>query len=244
MKKQMRNGKILKIKELRDRTQASYANCKKALEESGFNLDKAERILMEKGLREIDTPPSNDDIGIIRSYVHPGSRIGVLIEAKCETDFVAKTDEFQEFAKEIALQIASMKPQFVSRADINETLVYSERERRIARLEKEGNSGHLLEDLADAEMIQWYAEVCLLEQVYIRDNSKTVKELLAELINKTGEACRVSRFSRWEVGVKESALTPVIKKEPLTDRLSEFSAAATLLLGLLIFFFLCLAVIS
>jgi len=237
-----KNNRILKIKELRDRTQASYMNCKNALEESEFDLRRAEKILMDKGLREIDAPPSNDDVGVLRAYVHPGSRIGVLVEVKCETDFVAKTDEFQEFSKEMALQIASMKPRFISRADISEAVVYSERERRIARLEREGNPGHVLEDLADAEMVQWYAEVCLLEQTYVRDNSKIIKELLAELINKTGETCRVSRFSRWEVGVEEKAIVPEIEEESPTDRFAAFGPFVGVLLCLIMFFFLVLAI--
>jgi len=199
----MKNPKILKVKELRDRTQASYADCKKALEESDQDLDQAEKLLMINGLREIDSPPMVSDVGMIHSYVHPGNRVGVLVEVCCETDFVAKTDEFQKFVKEMTLQIASMKPTFVSRDDISEAILYAERDRRVDRLEKLGTERQLIEDLVDAEMIQWFSEVCLLEQTYIRENNKAIKELLAELINKTGESCRILRFSRWEIGIKE-----------------------------------------
>jgi elongation factor Ts len=233
----MQNTRILKIKELRNRTQASYADCKKALNEGSFDLNQAEKILMEKGLREIDTPPTDSDIGVIHSYVHPGSRIGVLVEVGCETDFVAKTKEFQRFVKEMALQVASMKPQFVSRADIGEEFVDIERERRIARLEKEGNPGHLLEELADAEMVQWYAEVCLLEQTYVRDNSKIVKELLAELVNKTGEACRISRFSRWEIGVDNGQAIIQVEASDF-DRMKTFLLPSVLILLVMLFFLL------
>jgi elongation factor Ts len=230
--------RILKIKELRNRTQASYADCKKALNESGFELNKAEEFLMERGLREIDTPPNNNDIGVIYPYVHPGSRIGVLVEAVCETDFVAKTTEFQNFVKEMSLQIASMKPKFVSRKDIGEEVATAERERRITRLEKEGNPGHLLEELADAEMIQWYSEVCLLEQTYVRDNSKIVKELLAELINKTGETCRVSRFSRWEVGLENEMLEDSSASTLEYDKMRKFYVPAVFILVVMLSFIL------
>ncbi len=190
-----------KIKTLRKRTQASYAECKKALAATNQNLEEAERFLMQKGLRMVDAVPSdNTEMGVVNSYIHPGGRVGVLVETHCKTDFVSKTEEFQQFVKEIALQVASMKPKYISRDDIPDAELIREHERRVARLEREGNPGHLLDELAEAEMTQWFAEVCLLEQTYVRDNAKIVKELLAELINKVGEPCRIKRFVRWEIG--------------------------------------------
>ncbi len=222
----MDNSKILKIKELRKRTQASYADCKKVLEESNQDLDRAEKLLMIKGLREINVPPVTTNVGMIHSYVHPGNKIGVLVEVTCETDFVAKTEEFQKFVKEISLQVASMKPTFVSRDDIGEDVLCAERKRRTDRLKNIGATSNYINETIDAEMIQWFTEVCLLEQTYIRENSKTVKELLAELVNKTGESCRVVRFSRWEIGVEEE-----ISEEVATQDFKRFSVPALIILA-------------
>lgn len=198
---------IEKVKALRQRTQASYAECKKALVATNQNLDQAEKFLMEKGLRMVDSIPTDKtEMGVVNSYVHPGGRIGVLVETHCKTDFVSKTEEFQQFVKEIALQVASMKPEYISRDDIKDEELIEEFERRVARLEREGNPGHLLDELAEAEMKQWFAEVCLLEQTYVRNNSKIIKELLAELINKTGEPCRIRRFVRWEIGAENGEI--------------------------------------
>ena len=197
----MQNDKMDKIKDLRGRTQASYAECKKALVENDFDVKNAEEALMKKGMRAADAPTRNNNVGAIYSYLHPGNRIGVLVEVKCDTDFVAKTAEFTKFVKEVALQVASMKPIFVSRADVGEDTLDRERIRRAQTLLIENTDFSLLNEKVDAEMTQWFSEVCLLEQTYIRDTGKLIKELLAELVNKTGEACRISRFSRWEVGV-------------------------------------------
>lgn len=234
-----------KIKTLRNRTQASYAECKKALNEANQDLKQAERILMEKGLRVVDTAPTDkSEAGLVHSYVHPGGRVGVLVETHCRTDFVAKTQEFQDFAKEIALQVASMKPSYISRDDIPDDKLSEEFERRVARLEREGNPGHLLDELAEAEMIQWFAETCLLEQTYVKNNSKIVKELLAELINKVGEPCRIKRFVRWEIGADNGEIK---MSEPKTEKGEEdlqemkydmmrkrFKTGALVVLGVLI----------
>jgi len=180
---------IENIKNLRKITQASYAECKKALKEANQDIKEAENILMKRGLRIINSAPTNEsEIGIVHSYIHPGNRIGVLVELHCDTDFVAKTEEFQRFAREIALQIASMKPKYISRDDVPEEDYLKEYDRR------SNNSN------PEAELVQWFSEVCLLEQTYIKDNSKIIKELLAELINKVNESCRIKRFIRWEIG--------------------------------------------
>lgn len=132
------------IRTLRKRTQASYAECKKALIEANQDIKEAERILMAKGLRMVDAVPSEEmEMGVVNSYIHTGGRVGVLVETHCKTDFVAKTEEFQEFVKNIALQIASMKPQYISRDDIPDEELIEEYERRITRLEKVGSQGNL-----------------------------------------------------------------------------------------------------
>lgn len=175
------------VKELRRRTQASYAECKRALQECK-NVEEAEKFLVKKGLKMLDKVIDEGKAGSVYSYIHPGSQIGVLVEVHCKTDFVAKTKEFQDFLKELSLQIASMKPKYVSKSDIpasEDAVEYYKRR-----------------DFSDEEvdMEKWYEEVCLLEQLYVKDNSKTIKELLAELVNKVKEPCVVKRFVRWEVG--------------------------------------------
>jgi elongation factor Ts len=197
--------KIEDIKKLREKTQASYAHCKEALVESGGNFIEAQKYLTSKGLKVIDgTQPEKGRNGVVKAYVHPGDRVCAAVEISCKTDFVAKTEEFKSFAREIAMQIASMKPKFVSRDDIPFWRVAEEMSFRRDRLEKEGR----IEDLDETilgEMEQWYSEVCLLEQTYVRDSKKSIKDILAELVLKTGETCRIERFLRWEVGTEGQA---------------------------------------
>lgn len=198
---------IKNIKELRDITKASYADCKKALIEANGNIEEAEVIVRNKGHAIIDKRTIDNSVqGLIHSYIHPGGRIGVLVEVKCSTDFVAKTDEFKQFAREIALQIAAMKPKFVSRADIPLDIISNEVSFRMERLLKDGadECSEEFAKLLDAEMELWYSEVCLLEQTYIKDNKKRVQDLLAELITKVNETCRISKFNRWEIGSIEN----------------------------------------
>lgn len=174
------------IKELRNRTQTSYAECKKALKECG-NIDDAEQFLINKGLKLLDRTIDNTKAGMVHSYIHPGNQVGVLVEVHCKTDFVAKTEEFQLFVKELALQIASMKPKYLSKNDIP--------------VGDEAKEYYKRRDVCDdVNMEDWYKEVCLLEQSYVRDGSKKIKELLAELINKVNEPCNIKRFVRWEIG--------------------------------------------
>lgn len=213
---------IENIKTLRRLTQASYVECKKALAEAKQDVEEAERILMSKGLRMVDAASTEKmEMGAVNSYIHSGSRVGVLVETHCKTDFVAKTEEFQSFIKEIALQVASMKPQYVSRDDLLDEELVAEYERRIKILEDVGSQGNL-DELVDAEMIQWFAEVCLLEQTYVKDSSKVIKELLAELINKVGEPCAIKRFVRWEVGANNGEVKmSQTGKERLEENLEE-----------------------
>lgn len=194
------------VKALREMTKASYADCKNALVESNGDLVAAETIVRNKGHAIIDKRTVDNSVqGIVHSYIHPGGRIGVLVEVKCNTDFVAKTEEFKQFVKEIAMQIAAMKPKFISRADIPLEVISNEVSFRMERLRNDGadESSDEFSKLLDAEMELWYSEVCLLEQTYIKDNKKRVQDLLAELITKVNETCRVSKFDRWEIGNTE-----------------------------------------
>lgn len=194
------------VKKLREKTQSGYMDCKKALLEANGDMKRAQEILREKGFKIMENPnTSQTEHGVICSYVHPGDRIGVLLEMKCKTDFVAKTEEFKQFAREMAMQVASMKPDYISRADVPLEVVSKEVGYRTERLNREGVAyeDESFQAKLDGEMVQWYSEVCLLEQPYIRDNKKAVKTLLAELISKVDEPCRITRFKRWETEMEE-----------------------------------------
>jgi elongation factor Ts len=228
---------ISQIKTLREKTKAGYADCKKSLVESNGDLEEAEKILRRKGHTIIEGHIITDtDQGVICSYVHPGDRVGVLVEVKCKTDFVAKTEEFKQFAKEMAMQVAAMKPQYVSRADVPLDVISQEVGYRIGRLARDGmtEEDEEFQKLLDAEMDHWYAEICLLEQLYVRDGRKNVKDLLAELISQVDETCRVSRFERWEIGFEDEK--EKVAEMPMPSITNKFKPWALLiLLGLGLF---------
>lgn len=237
---------INQIKILRKKTAASYANCKKALIEAQGNLAEAEKLVRQKGLAIIESNNvSNTDQGVVCSYVHPGDRVGVLIEVKCKTDFVAKTEEFKQFAKEMAMQVAAMKPKYVSRADVPLDTISKEVGFRIERLAKDGitEKNEEFQKLLDAEMDHWYAEMCLLEQLYIRDSKRNVKDLLADLIAKVDETCRISRFDRWEIGKEE---TEDVEMPEVTENINIFNKfrIAAILILVVLFFTIILTIVS
>ena len=192
---------IAKIKELREATSAGYTDCKKALVKCNYDVEEAKKILRVKGY----TPKGDRETahGIIYSYIHPGNRIGSMVELKCESDFVAKTSEVKEFAKQIAMQVAAMNPWHISRKEVGTQRAELERWKRVNRLERENKDFDLIDDIADAEMARWYSEICLLEQPYIKNNSMAVKDLLSELVNKVKENCKITKVTRWEIGLDE-----------------------------------------
>jgi len=189
------------IKQLRDLTGAGVLDCRKALEEAGGDMDQAAVLLREKGLaaaaKRADREARN---GMLELYSHGGGRVGVMVEVNCETDFVARTDGFRDFAHEIALQIAASSPLWVAEEDVPEDVV--EREREIARkfAENEGKPENVLDRIVDGRLQKFLDEVVLLRQTYIRDEEKKVEELLKETIANTGENVIIRRFERWEVG--------------------------------------------
>jgi len=234
-------GKVMKInvqdvKKLREKTQSGYMDCKKALVEANGNIERAQEILREKGFKIMESTSSKTEQGVICSYVHPGDRIGVLLEMKCKTDFVAKTDEFKHFAREMAMQVASMKPDYVSRADVPLDVVSKEVGFRTERLARDGIAyeDEFFQVKLDGEMAQWYSEVCLLEQPYIRDNKKAVKTLLAELVAKVDEPCRVARFDRWEIEAEQVAKEEEFEPIMLDANGSRFRFVGSLILLLLL----------
>jgi elongation factor Ts len=189
------------VKTLREMTGAGMLECKSALEEANGDLELAVEILRKKGVAKAAKKAGRETKeGLIHAYIHAGGRIGVLLELNCETDFVARNELFKELANEIALQIAAMKPQYVKREDVPREVV--EKEGEIAREAAiaEGKPPHIAEKIAEGKLEKFYKEVCLYEQPYIKDDKKTVEELIKEYIAKIGENIQVRRFCRYELG--------------------------------------------
>lgn len=189
------------VKELRERTGAGMMDCKKALMESNGDVDKAIEILREKGLAAAAKKAGRIATeGIVDSYIHGGGRIGVLIEVNCETDFVARTEDFRNFVHDIAMQVAAANPQYVSKEDVPAEVIEKEKEIYRAQAKNEGKPDKVIEKMVEGRLEKYYKDVCLLEQPFIKDDSKTVKQLLNELIAKIGENIVIRRFVRFELG--------------------------------------------
>lgn len=189
------------VKELRERTGAGMMDCKKALVEANGDLEKAIEILREKGLAAAAKRSGRTTAeGLVEAYIHGEGRIGVLLEINCETDFVAKTEEFKELAKDIAMQIAAAKPLYVSRNDIPEEEIEKEKSILKAQALNEGKPENIVEKMVEGRIEKYYKEVCLLEQPFIKDPDKSVEQLITEKIAKIGENISVRRFVRYELG--------------------------------------------
>jgi len=193
------------VKELRDRTGAGMMECKKALVEANGNLAEAEIILRKHGIASAAKKATRSTRqGIVGSYIHPGSQVGVLIEVNCESDFVARTDDFQSLVKDLAMQVAAADPQFIRQEDVTSEVLERERDIQRGRALEEGKPEKMVDKIVDGRMQKFYEEVCLYEQPYIRENSTTVSDLIKSVIAKVGENISVSRFVRFKVG--EAAL--------------------------------------
>ncbi|OBR66808.1 elongation factor Ts [Paenibacillus oryzae] len=189
------------VKELRERTGAGMLDCKKALDETGGDIDKAVALLREKGLAAAANKAGRIATeGVVESYIHAGGRIGVIVEVNCETDFVAKTDQFKEFARDIAMQIAAANPKFVRREEVSGEELDKEREILKAQALNEGKPEKIVEKIVEGRISKYYEEYCLLEQSFIKDPDKTINELLNEKISKIGENISIRRFVRYELG--------------------------------------------
>ena len=189
------------VRELREKTGAGMMDCKKALSETGGNFEKAVDYLRQKGLATAAKRAGRvASEGRIGSYIHAGGKIGVMVEVNCETDFVAKTDDFQAFAKDVAMQIAASNPLYVRREDVApETL---EREREIYRVQarEAGKPEKVMDKIVDGKLEKFYGEVCLMEQTFVKDTDITIQDLLNGLIGKLGEKIEIRRFARFQVG--------------------------------------------
>ena len=189
------------VSDLRTRTGAGIMDCKKALSETNGDAEAAIQFLREKGLRasELKSGRAASE-GLVVSYIHPGNRIGVLAEVNCETDFVARTDQFQNLAKEIAMQIAAAKPKYVSKEEVPEDELNSEKAILRTQTLEEGKPEKIVDKIVEGRLGKFYSEMCLLEQGYIRDADKTVKQLLQDSIAQLGENIIVKRFALYVLG--------------------------------------------
>jgi len=189
------------VKELRERTGAGMMDCKKALAETGGDLEKAVDYLREKGLAAAAKKAGRIAAeGLVESYIHGGGRIGVLVEVNCETDFVAKTEEFRAFVKDIAMQIAASRPEYVRREEVPESVIEKEKEILRAQALNEGKPEKIVDRMIQGRIEKYFKEVCLLEQPFIKNPDITVQELLTEQIARIGENINIRRFVRYELG--------------------------------------------
>jgi elongation factor Ts len=189
------------VRDLRERTGAGMLDCKKALEESGGDAEKAIEILRKRGLAAAAKKAGRVAAeGAVGSYIHAGGKIGVLVEVNCETDFVARTDEFQQLVRDVAMHIAAAEPRFVSREEVTDEVLATERRIYREQALEQGKPEAVVDRIVDGKVGKFYAEAVLLEQPFIKDPDKTIGDLLAEKIAKIGENIRVRRFSRYRLG--------------------------------------------
>ncbi len=189
------------VKQLRDTTGAPFIDCKNALEEVQGDLDKALDILKIKGVAKASKKVGRETPeGTVISYIHAGGKIGVMVEISCETDFVARNEEFQAFGKEIAMQIAAANPLYISRDDVADTDLEKEKEVLKAQVVESGKPAEIADKIVQGKINKFYEEVCLLEQTYIRDTKIKMNDLLQSLIAKIGENIKVRRFVRYQLG--------------------------------------------
>jgi elongation factor Ts len=187
------------VQQLRNRTGVGILDCKKALEETGGDIEKAVELLRKKGAAVAQKRSEKATTeGLVHSYIHPGSKVGVLVEINCETDFVARTDDMQKFAADICLQIAALRPVCVSSEQVDPELI--EKEKAIYKEQLAGKPAHVIDQIIEGKLQRYYAEICLLQQPFIKNDKLTVHDLLQELIAKVGEIVKIKRFARFEVG--------------------------------------------
>ena len=189
------------VRELRERTGIGMMDCKKALTEADGDMDKAVELLRKKGMAAVEKRSGKDaNEGVIMSYIHPGSRLGVLIEVNCETDFVARTDDFQDFARDVAMHIAAEGPIAVRREDVDADVVAKEKEIYVEQAKNEGKPDNIAEKIVEGKLNKFFKESTLLAQPFVKDPDKTIEELVTEVSATVGEKIEIARFARMKVG--------------------------------------------
>ncbi|MBF7095815.1 translation elongation factor Ts [Alkalibacter mobilis] len=189
------------VKELRQKTGAGMMDCKKALEANNDDMDKAIEFLREKGLAAASKKAGRVAAeGVVESYIHMGGKIGVLVEVNCETDFVAKTDDFKNMVRDIAMHIAATNPLFLNVEDVPADYVEKEKSILKAQALNEGKPEKIIEKMVEGRIKKFYQEICLMEQAFVKDPDKTIKEIVNEKISKIGENIKIRRFTRYQMG--------------------------------------------
>jgi len=188
------------VKELRERTGAGFMDCKRALEETGGDLDKAVALLRERGVAAAEKKAGREAReGLIGSYIHTGGKVGVLIEVNCETDFVARTDEFQKLVRDLAIQVAGLSPLYVDADQVPAADLEAKKAELLADESVQKKPENIREQIVEGQLKKWYSQVCLLDQPF-RDEERTVRDLVTEKIATIGENIRVRRFTRYALG--------------------------------------------
>jgi len=187
------------VKELREKTSAGMMDCKQALKATEGDTEKAIEYLRKKGINAASLKFNRQALKV-ESYIHLYGKIGVLVEINCETDFVANTEEFKGFVKDIAMQIAALNPKYISREDVPNSIIKKEKEIFFAQVEKTGKPAPIIEKIVEGKLEKYFKENCLKEQIFIKDNSKDINQLLLELISKLGENIVIKRFARFQLG--------------------------------------------
>jgi elongation factor Ts len=194
------------VKQLRERTGAGMMECKAALKESKGDLGEAEVVLRKKGIASASKKSARSTKqGVIASYIHPGAQLGVLIEVNCESDFVARTDDFQELVHDLAMQVAAADPQFIRKEEVTQAALDKEKDIQRGRALAEGKPEKMVDKIVEGRMNKYYEEVCLYEQPFIKENTTSIADLIKAKIAKLGENITVSRFVRFKVGDSVSA---------------------------------------
>ena len=189
------------VKELREKSGAGMMDCKKALQETDGDMEKSIELLRKKGIAAAEKRADRAaNEGRIESYIHPGNKLGVIVEVNCETDFVAKTDAFKDFTHDIAMHVAASAPRFIKREDVDQESIDKEMEIYKDQAKSQGKPDAIIEKIAAGKMDKFYSEVCLMEQPFVKDPNISIKDLLTDTIAKLGENITINRFSRLKIG--------------------------------------------
>ncbi len=189
------------VKELREATNAGMMDCKKALTECEGDMEKAVEYLRKKGIASAAKKEGRaTSQGIVGSYIHMGGKVGVLVEVACETDFVARTDDFQDFVHNLAMHIAAASPVAVTRDEVDATVIEKEKEIYREQMKNEGKPDHIIDKIVDGKVDKYYSEIVLLEQKYVKDPDMTIEDYLKSIIGKLGENMQIKRFARFQIG--------------------------------------------
>ncbi len=189
------------VKELREKTGVGMMDCKKALTETDGDMEKAIEVLRKSGVAKAEKRAHREaKEGVVEAYIHPGSKLGVLVEVNCETDFVSNTDDFKDFARNVAMHVAATNPLAVKREEVDQSIIDKEIQIYTEQARQQGKPDHIIEKIAQGRVEKYYSEIVLMEQAYVKDPDKTIKDLLTETIAKVGENITIKRFARFRIG--------------------------------------------